>query len=171
MDGNEPNIPILLSPGGLLAYRDTVGTGQIDPAAVTDIFSAAATNVDAFTSVVISPPNTLIASISTPGYGFATEIIVTATGHVDHYAPGAQFDTSAGISDFSGSNIYGTAVARNASTASPDAKNSFAIEKRYPSPQTLRRRSTLRLLGRRRLHPGAYGRFNDVLLKAEVIKR
>ncbi|MCB9902361.1 MAG: hypothetical protein H6826_13545 [Planctomycetes bacterium] len=172
MDGNEPNIPILLSPGGLLAYRDTVGTGQIDPAAVTDIFSAAATNVDAFTSVVISPPNTLIASISTPGYGFATEIIVTATGHVDHYAPGAQFDTSAGISDFSGSNIYGTAVARNASTASPDAKNSFAIEKRYSVPANTAKTFYLYgFSGGVGSIPGAYGRFNDVLLKAEVIKR
>lgn len=43
MDGREPSIALLLSPSGSLAYRNTVGTPQIDPNAATETFSAADT--------------------------------------------------------------------------------------------------------------------------------
>lgn len=150
----------------------SVGTALIDPNSATEVYSATATGVNVFTTVTVSPPNTLVASVSVPAQPFATEMIVAATGYIDHYAPSAQYSTSADISDFSASNIYGEAVARNASTASPDARNSFAIEKRYSvAANTAKTFYLYGISGAVGSVPGAFSNFNNVLLKAEVIKR
>ena len=51
-------------------------------------------------------------------------------------------------------------------------RNSFAIEKRYSVPANTAKTFYLYgFSGGVGSIPGAYGRFNDVLLKAEVIKR
>lgn len=150
----------------------SLGTALIDPASVTEVYSATATGVNVFTTVTSSPPNTLVASVAVPAQPFATEMIVTATGAIDHYAPSAQFSTQADIADFSASNIYGEPVARNASTAAPDARNSFAIEKRYTVPANTAKTFYLYgISGAVGSVPGAFANFNSVLLKVEVIKR
>lgn len=150
----------------------SLGTALIDPASITEVLTATASSTEVYTSGDVS---TQVVSLAVSAQPFATEIIVTATGIVDHNAAsGTQGSTYATILDVSTTSGIGSGdrtIARNASTALQRTIQSFSIETRYALPAGVAKTYYLNALGMGFSAPGSSVLILGATLKVEIIKR
>lgn len=150
----------------------SLGTALIDPNAVTEVLLATAASTDVYNS---GGTSTQVCSVAMSAQPFATEVIVTATGRVDHNAgTGTQGSTCVDILDTSiTSSIMAdsAAVARNPSTALLRTLQSWSVEKRYSVAANTAKTFYLNGHGMGFSAAGSSCLLLDVRLKVEIIKR
>ncbi len=155
-----------------LAVTDT---SQIGANAATAIFtSTVAGPVNIYTTTISSGTTTTITSIAIPTFPYDTTLVVTVTGTVDHHANNAQFSSYVIISQLStpiGTVGIESQIARNASTASPDAGGSWAIENTISLLANTTTTLYLYATGGGVSASGSFVNIYNVNMKVEVIKR
>jgi hypothetical protein len=171
MDGREPSLSALLSPNGQLAYRNTVGTPQIDRGAATELLvatrSAQSLSFSTSTPVVVT----------VPALPEEADLILTATCASQLTA------LSAGTSSISARIIAGQAggpgewgfgfptfseddiVHRRDFAAAGESWSSVSLERRFTLPA-----NTVIDVALIAFVSGS-GSLRNVILKVEVIKR
>lgn len=146
---------------------------NIAPEAVTTVLvNTVAGPVDTYSATAVP---TLVCSLSVPAQPLDTQMVVTATGNVDHTAaPGTQGSTCATISDTAlGSSIASVAntIARNPNTSDQVARQRFSIKRVYAVSSGTAKAFALYGQGMSFASSGSVCNLADVTLKVEVIKR
>lgn len=169
-DGREPSIALLLSPRGALAYRDTVGTGQIDPNAATALLKTSKS-----TQFLASLGTTPVLSLTAPAQPYAYQLVATVTGNSQHTAGGAaSVITRAKIltetEDNSGFPVLSDAYFRRHDfSAAGENWAPLALERTIDVPANTARTITLWAEGQ--YGGGSSAALTSVELKLELIKR
>jgi hypothetical protein len=171
MDGREPSLSALLSPNGQLAYRNTVGTPQIDRGAATEILVATkdAQSLSFSTSIPVQ--------ITVPAQPEETPIILTATctsqltalsagtssisARIIAGQAGGAGEWNFGFPTFSDDNV----VHRRDFTAAGESWSAVSLERRFTLPANTSIEVALASF------VSGSGSLRNIILKVEVIKR
>lgn len=170
VDGREPSIALLLSPRGALAYRDTVGTSQIDPGAATAIMKTSK-SAQSLTSLTSTP----VLSLTAPSLSEEYSVVVTVTGNSQHTSGGAgSVVTRAKIlmeteDNFGFPDLSGSYYRRHDFTAAGENWAQLNMERTIVIPANTSRVITLWVEGQ--FGGGQSAALTSVELKLEIIKR
>lgn len=178
VNGLEPSIAALLSPGGQLAYLDAADTANIVANAATVTYS---TTVAGPTDVWVSSGSTYVnvASLSIPAQSVATDQILLFTGSVDHRCVASQATSYVQINSsglpFAAGGAANASIARNVNTSDSDIQSSFTIEYIHNVPANTAKTYDFKGYGggfaRTGPQTGSYVKLTGVSCKVIVIKR
>lgn len=175
VNGLEPSINLMLNTASTANIGANAATSVVNASysAAQNIYSASST-YSISTGIAVD-----LLNVAVGPFPYDTTIVVTVTGNVDHYFPASQATSYCGPvatnSPLTVTPAYvtGYAIARNASTASPEVQSAFAAEILYSLPasatQSFYAMGTTGLNGT--TVTGAYCNISALNLKAEVIKR
>lgn len=153
-----------------------IQTADIAEGAATDIYETlVAGPVDVYSEDALT---TAVASIIGIEYPFDTDMVVTATGGVDHTAgPFSQFSVYARVTDVTTDGTVANwdsqtnTIARNPNTDNGNDKRTFSLERRFEVPANTEKSFYLDAMSGGLPIAGSSSLIGNVMLKVEVVKR